>query len=77
MASPARRSASPVEDEPIIIYTLEESRAYFDELVQRELGMSAAEFFRRFDAGEFPDSEATSGLQTVFMYYSFFDQLRH
>jgi hypothetical protein len=75
MALPSRRGAS-VEEGPMIIYTPEESRAYFEELVQRELGMSAAEFFRRLDAGEFPDSEATSGLQTVFMYYRHFHKLR-
>ncbi len=33
--------------------------------------MSAEEFLRRYDAGEFPDSEATSGLRMMFMYYPF------
>jgi len=34
----------------------EESRAFFDTQAQRLMGISGAEFIRRYDAGEFEDA---------------------
>ncbi|MGH2607816.1 MAG: hypothetical protein ACRDHF_01895 [Tepidiformaceae bacterium] len=74
MASPARRRTSAVEAE-LTFRTLEETRADFAALVERDLGITVEEFFRRYDAGELRDSEAPEQ-QGVFMWYHFFDDLR-
>ncbi|MCA9860868.1 MAG: hypothetical protein KC438_14160 [Thermomicrobiales bacterium] len=37
----------------------EEARAYFEQEIQRLLGMSGDEFLRRYDAGEYEDMEET------------------
>ncbi len=73
MASPARRRSTAVEDD--IVLPWEETKAAFAELVKRDLGITVAEFFRRYDAGELNDSEAPEQ-QGVFMWYHFFDDLR-
>jgi hypothetical protein len=49
--------AVPLKTQPKSKYILskEEGRAYFEEASPRMLGMSADEFLRRYDAGEFDD----------------------
>jgi hypothetical protein len=37
------------------ILSKEEGRAYFEEAIPRLLGISADEFFRRYDAGDYAD----------------------
>ncbi|MEX0782663.1 MAG: hypothetical protein WD557_08435 [Dehalococcoidia bacterium] len=76
MASPARRRPSAVDDEYEPIFrTPEETKAYFAELVEHDLGMTVEGFFRRIDAGELRDSEAPE-LQGVWMWHHFFDDFR-
>lgn len=42
-------------DDGVVYLTQEEAVALFEEDVQRELGISGAEFLRRLDAGEYDD----------------------
>jgi len=56
-------------DVEIISLTEEEAVATFDALAQREMGISGEEFLRRWDAGEWADTDldTVSGLVEVSM----------
>jgi hypothetical protein len=45
--------------EGVDFFSKEEARAFFEQEVQRLLGISSEEFFRRFDAGEYRDTPDT------------------
>jgi hypothetical protein len=58
----ALRTTTPIDFEALdedgdgIVYlTGEDARAYFEDEVQRELGISGTEFLRRLDAGEYDE----------------------
>jgi hypothetical protein len=44
-----------VQSKSKYILSKEEGRAYFEEAIPRMLGISADEFLRRYDAGEYAD----------------------
>jgi hypothetical protein len=67
---------APVESEdvpeeyplpPIVALTPDESWALYDELARKELGMSAEEFERAWQAGEFAGREEEDGVLWVWM----------
>lgn len=45
--------------EGVTYLTGDEARAYFEQEIQRLLGMSGEEFLRRYDAGEYEQMEET------------------
>ncbi len=47
--------------------TYEQGKEILDEYTRRRLGMSADEFLRAWDAGEFPDVDAIPGLVDAYM----------
>ena len=56
MAMPAEPADTQKPALPEVqVLTREESRAYFDQQARELMGMSGAEFLRRYDAGEFDD----------------------
>ncbi|MBX3069485.1 MAG: hypothetical protein KF883_03155 [Thermomicrobiales bacterium] len=44
------------DEEEVRFFTEAEARAFFEQEVQRLLGISSEEFFRRWDAGEYRDT---------------------
>ena len=53
LRSTAQTDIDEIDDGGIVYLTGEEARAYFEDEVQRELGISGDEFLRRLDAGEY------------------------
>ena len=61
MTSDADQDEDPLNDVVVIELTPEQAWEHFDADVRRRLGISANEFARRFDAGEYgdPDDDGT------------------
>lgn len=60
-------SSAVADDEGIEILSLEEGRAFFDEMARERLGISGDEFVRRWHAGEWRDDHRSEILELVIM----------